>query len=369
MGKRELLILLAFVIVGGLVYQVTAPAADPSTNGRSWTDVFRNVRGEMFGSRSRLAISRDVKASVGPDVEVLDLGDLAGQITVVGEDREDIEAQVRVSLLGENEGEINTAAAQLVVKGEERDKALVLTLSHPDEWRLSSGRVAADVTMKAPRRLLVKLAGRGTVNLQQTAGASLEIARGTVNLRDLTGPVTGTFRDGSLDVAGATKVEVETRRVSVTLARIEGAIDVEAVDGQVRGAQLPGPIELDVRRVMVDLDEIAGKVSITGGDGRADLRRLSGPLTVDVERMAFAGVMRKAVEVDVEVADAPLEFTLPPGGVTLDAEATDGTIQAPDTLPKPEREGNTERLKAEVKGGGPAVRLRGVRTAVVVRTP
>ncbi len=369
MGKRELLILFLFLVVGGLVYQFTAPAADPGNGGRSWSDALRNIRGEMFGDRARLAVDRTVTASVGPAVEVLDLGALAGRVIVSGEDRDDLQATVRVSLLGEREEEIQAAAGQLAVEMEEREGVLALRLSHPDAWRLGSDRRVADVTVQVPRRLKVKLSARGTVEVARTAGAALELVRGTATLRDIAGPVTGGFRDGSLEVDGAASVELETRRVSVRLARVAGAIEVEGADGQVRGAQLPGPVVLDLRRMLVELDEVAGKVEVKGGDGRVELRRLSGPLSAEVERMVFSAAMAAAVEVDVEVGDAPLEFTLPPAGVSLDVEATEGAIDAPEGVGTVEREGSTQRLKGEVKGGGPAVRLRATRTAVVIRTP
>ena len=39
MGKRELLLIVAFLVVGGLVYQVSAPTAPRTANRRSLVDV------------------------------------------------------------------------------------------------------------------------------------------------------------------------------------------------------------------------------------------------------------------------------------------------------------------------------------------
>ncbi len=369
MGKRELILVVAFLVLGGLVYQLTAPRGAEPTSGRSWADALRSLRGEVFGSRARLTVERNIRASVDTGVTTLDLGELSGQIAVVGEDRDDIEATVRVSLLGENEAEISTAAARLVVTSQVTGDTLRLALSHPDAWRLGRGRISGEVTMRAPARLRVKLAGRGTVNVTRMAGAAIELTRGSATLTTLSGPVSGELRDASLDVNGAAGVDVETRRVSVRLSDVAGPVTIEAVDGGVRAAHLPGPVTLDVRRVMVDLDGIIGPVKITAVDGQTELRGLSGPLTVDAERMSLLAAMAGAAEVTAEVSEAPFEFTLPPAGVALDVEAIDGAIDAPTALGAVEKDGTTQRLKATVKGGGVPVRLRGTRTTVVVRTP
>lgn len=368
MGKRELFLLLGFLVIGGLVYQVTAPAGE-SGGGRSWSDVLRNVRGEMFGSNARVGVDREVTAAVGPEVEVLDLGDLSGQVTIVGMEREDVSATLRVSLLGENEGEVTAAAAQLSVTAREDGDALKLSLTHPDAWRMGRGRIAADVKMEAPRRLRVRFTGRGTVNVRDMAGVDLEVARGTVTLANVAGPVTGQYRDGSLDIDGAASVDIETRRLTLKLSRIAGAIEVDGVDGQVKGAQLPGPVTLDLRRMLVDLDEVANLVEITAADGRADLRRLAGGVRANLERMPFSASLSRAADVDVEGADAPIELTLPAQGVALDVEAIDGSIEVPESIGRPVKDGTTQKLETDVKGGGPKVHLRGSRTMVVVKAP
>lgn len=369
MGKRELLLLLAFLFLGLVVYQVTAPAGTPNGSGRSWSDVFRNIRGEVFGSRARVSVERAATAAVGPGVKVLDLGEFSGQLSVEGEDREDIAATVRLSLLGENDQEVNAAAGQLVVAFKEDGERLSLAVSHPDEWRLRRGRVAADVQVKVPRRLLVRADGRGNVEVRQTAGASLRAVNGTFTVAGLSGPLTGEFRDGSLAVDGAAKVDVETRRVSVTLARVEGDVRVEATDGQVRASDVPGTVHLELRRVMVDLDEVGGRLEISGSDGRADLRRVAGPVEIDVRRMGITATLVRAADAEFDVSEGPLEIALPPGGVTLDAETSDGSIEVAGDLPEAEREGATTRLKAEIDGGGPVVRVRGSRTVMKVRRP
>ena len=110
MGKRELLLIVAFLVLGGIVYQVSAPDRPADGEGRSFMDFFRRVRGEMVGSRARFPVDLPVKAAVGDDVATLDLGELAGRVEIVGEAREDIEGAAVATLLGENETDVKGAA-------------------------------------------------------------------------------------------------------------------------------------------------------------------------------------------------------------------------------------------------------------------
>ena len=51
MGKRELLLAAAFILVGAVVYQVTAPPADPSRPGFSIGRLINEMRREVRGQR------------------------------------------------------------------------------------------------------------------------------------------------------------------------------------------------------------------------------------------------------------------------------------------------------------------------------
>ena len=136
MGKRELLLIVTFLVLGGIVYQVSAPDHPADREGRSVMDFFRRVRGEMVGSRARFPVDLPVKASVGDDVATLDLGELAGRVEILGEDREDIEGAAVATLLGENETDVKSAAQALKLDIETDGDTLRVRVSHPDAWRL-----------------------------------------------------------------------------------------------------------------------------------------------------------------------------------------------------------------------------------------
>ncbi len=53
MGKRELLLVAAFVIVGALVYQFTAPPPAPGERSFSLSQLIGNVRRQVRGNRAQ----------------------------------------------------------------------------------------------------------------------------------------------------------------------------------------------------------------------------------------------------------------------------------------------------------------------------
>ncbi len=86
MGKRELLLIVAFVIVGAVVYQVTAPPPAPGERSFSLGRVIESIRREVRGNR---ASAEKTTTSTHPlDAGVTELRVVArGEITVTGEER------------------------------------------------------------------------------------------------------------------------------------------------------------------------------------------------------------------------------------------------------------------------------------------
>jgi hypothetical protein len=370
MGKRELLLIVAFLVVGGVVYQVSAPDA-PAHTGRSWSDFIREVRGEVFGSRARFPVDLAVNVAVAPSIKTLDLGQLGGRVEIVGEARENIEGTAHATLLGENEADVKGAASALQVTAEADGDRLEFRLTHPDAWRLARrGRPAVDLRLKVPARLALALGATGVVEAQDVAGVTLDTARGNVTLRRIAGPVDGEQRDGTLEVSGARSVDIETRRVTVRLQGIDGDVEVEAVDGGLEGKGLTGKTTLNTQRVGVQLDGQSGALEIEGQDGRCELRDLSAELTFDGRRLPLLVEMRRPVPVTAESTDGAIELRIPSGGgITLNVRAEDGSVVVPDGMPVPKRDGTRTTLETKVAGGGPLVSLTGSRASITIKMP
>ena len=73
MGKRELVIVAAIVLIGFAVYQVTAPPADPSDNGfsvgRVVNEIRREIRGQRASAETTFAAQEDVRAAAARTIE------------------------------------------------------------------------------------------------------------------------------------------------------------------------------------------------------------------------------------------------------------------------------------------------------------
>jgi hypothetical protein len=97
MGKRELVIALAFIALGVVAYQMTAPPAQPNERGFSLTRFWENAR---RGMRSNAA--QATATSTGTVLPSAELGELriegvgAGRVRVVGEARRDIAYELTV---------------------------------------------------------------------------------------------------------------------------------------------------------------------------------------------------------------------------------------------------------------------------------
>src|SRR5688500_10476532 len=100
MGKRELLIAAAFVFLGFAVYRFTAPPGDPSDNGFSVSRILDDIRREIRGQRETAETTTTTTRPIPPSVTEIRLVFLSGTVSIVGEDREDLEAEFHVRSTG-----------------------------------------------------------------------------------------------------------------------------------------------------------------------------------------------------------------------------------------------------------------------------
>src|SRR6516225_5321646 len=98
MGKRELVLVVAFAVLGIVVYQFTAPAPPPGSEGFSIGGLIRNVRRGVQGPRETASADSSQSAAVPATVNELRLNiSRASDITITGEDRTDIAASLHVT--------------------------------------------------------------------------------------------------------------------------------------------------------------------------------------------------------------------------------------------------------------------------------
>jgi ferric-dicitrate binding protein FerR (iron transport regulator) len=171
-------------------------------------------------------------------------------------------------------------------------------------------------------------------------------------------------------------LDVRTSGGSIEVEEIEGRVDLRTSGGDVRVSEIEGPVELRTSGGSIEAEEIGGdlEAETSGGsievreiDGRVDVRTSGGSLKVhDVDGAVRARTSGGTISVrfsgapegDVETSGGWIEVEYPEGdGFDLNAESSGGPVELDE---RSELEGKIEphKVRAEVNGGGPKLRLR-----------
>ncbi len=369
MGKRELLLIAAFVVVGSIVYQFTAPP--PAAGERSFApgQVLDHVRRAMRGNRASAELSTRSTYPVDAAVSELRFADLKStNVTITGEDRSDIDAELRVHSNAYDNEEAQRTAKESVLKVDREGGRMVFTVSYPRE-----GVQRGWITMKVPKRLVVELQGGGnTLAINHIAGIELGGARGKADIGDIAGLVTGAHRGGDLHVVNAGAVKLTASGTDVEVERIHGAVSLTMRGGDLKCAELGGPVDLDAQGTditvdrlektsgMVRINAVGGSLAVKGlrTEGRFDVR--GADVDVTIERAAPLAIYSEGGD--------PIEITPPSGGYQLDAVANDGTITLPDETLEVTSTGSEHRATGPINGGGPTITIRSRRGDIAVRS-
>src|SRR5687767_14307606 len=117
MGKRELVLISLFLVVGIIVYQFTAPPPPPGSAGLSFGGLVQKLRREVRGSRE--AATAQTRQSVAVDAAVrLVRVNLPrnNTLTITGSDRADIAVEMQVTARGFDQAEAKAAADRAQIK-------------------------------------------------------------------------------------------------------------------------------------------------------------------------------------------------------------------------------------------------------------
>lgn len=114
------------------------------------------------------------------------------------------------------------------------------------------------------------------VDLTITAPADLDItvgsASGPVQVKDMTGRVNVTTASGDISVTGASRAEVKTASGSIQLRDIRGPVDAYSVSGSIAVQNVSGEMQLKT---------ISGSIRGDSLDGALSARTISGDITLD----------------------------------------------------------------------------------------
>ena len=95
MGKRELLLIVVFAILGVVLYEATGPSRAP---GASFGGIIQNIKRHIQGNRAAAEAHSTATTPVGAGVRELRINIGQSEVTISGEDRNDIVANVKAKL-------------------------------------------------------------------------------------------------------------------------------------------------------------------------------------------------------------------------------------------------------------------------------
>src|SRR3954464_10230790 len=87
MGKRELLLVVGFLIVGAVVYHVSAPPPAPGEQSVSIGQLFENFRRHVRGNRASAELTTTSRYTIDMGVSELRVNSRTGALTIIGENR------------------------------------------------------------------------------------------------------------------------------------------------------------------------------------------------------------------------------------------------------------------------------------------
>ena len=359
MGKRELLLVAAFVIVGAIVYQFTAPPPAPGERSFAFGQIVDHIRRAVRGNQASAEVTTRSTHAVDAGVSELRFEDLrSASLTILGEDRTDIEAALLVHSNGFDEDEAQRLAKQTALRADRAAARLTFSVKYPDP-----GVQRAEITLKVPARLAVKLMGGGReLNITHVSALELAGSRGTVAVRDVSGLVSGGHRGGEVHVSNAGSVKLSTNGTDMRLEQIRGEVSLTMRGGELKCKDLAGPIDLDTQGVDITIEKLEKatglvrinavgeslKVSGLRTEGRFDLRSVD--VEVALDRAAPLAIYSQGGE--------SIEVIAPPDGYQLDAVTKNGEVAVPEGSVEVTSSGDEQRATGSVHGGGPTITIR-----------
>ncbi len=345
MGKRELLIALAFVIVGAVVYQFSAPPAKTSTSGFSFSKLIDSAKREVRGNQSYAAPVRHVTFPAGADIMDLRLSGVAGPVTITGEDRADVDVALTVFSTGETEAAAVATANKTKLLEDRVGGALSLRVEFPKEETQTSAMV-----LKVPRRLAVRVDGnRETTVTGVRALELLSPARGTTRIEQIAERVSGTQNGGAITLTGIGSLKMTLTRTRARLSAIAGETTLDVQDGDTEIAGSRGALTIDARRGDITIRAQNGPVKLSGSDGRVRLIDGMGDVSADMRRAEIDAELAPSAAATLSTSDEELRVSWrDDASVRVDAVATNGTINAADWALTPAQSSSESRVDGAI---------------------
>jgi hypothetical protein len=367
MGKRELLLIAGFLMVGTMVYLATAPEPAPGERGFSFSRIMDEIRREVRGNHASAEVVTSTTIPLKPSVTELRFEPASATLNVIGEDRTDLSCEMLVWSNGADENEARKYATETKLKLTDTGATLSLSIDYPEP-----GQQRATLTVRAPRNLPVRIQpSRGKLDIADLDNVELAEARGQVTLRRIAARLVVTHRGGPLTIESVAGLKLNSRGSNVTLKDTRGQSTLQMQAGELRASALAGATEIESSNTRINIDDAGAArkpLRLTTVGGSATLAGVASELRVDArDTRLVVGVDKPAPIAIYTEGDDPLTVTLPRSGFELEALAIDGRLTVPEGLPPVKTNNNEQRASGRVGGGGPTITLRASRPELTIK--
>jgi hypothetical protein len=365
MGKRELLIALAFVVVGVVAFRFAAPPAETRDTGFSLAKLITNARRGMKGDETYSAPARTVTYAITPDITDLRVEGINGSIKITGETRNDITVQLKITSTGETEAAAVAIADKVHFIEDRVGSTLALRMWFPPEKTQT-----ATVVFLVPARLALRLdAPRDAVVSTVKSLEFLNPARGATELTAV-GEVRGDQSNGVLTMSAIGSAKMTLTRVRARISDM-GAASLDVRDGQTEISASHGLLEIEERRGDVLIRDHQGRIKVSGSDGQVRIEGATDEVNLDLRRAEVNAELAVGAAGSIVTSNEALHVSIAePGNVRMDAVAVSGTIDGTSWNLTPATTGDDSRVDAALgtKGGAlPRVSLRNSDGEIVIR--
>ena len=371
MGKRELLLIFCFFIVGAVVYQATGRPAEPGERGLSISRLVEHLRREIRGNRATAEATTTASHALTPDMKELRIVGIISDVEVTGEDRQDVESTVHVESNGYDEAEAREHVKQSKLVADRAASALILRMDFP-----RGGRQRGVLKVKAPSRLQIRVEGSASLKVSNVSGLEVEGTRGDGTFRQIPGKVDISHRGGEIEIEDVGAVEFVGRSGTLKLAEVKGDTSIRMEQGgEVSASRLHGAVDVEGRNCDIGLDDLStakGPVRVNINGGSLKVKGLKSDTRIDSRNAEIEVAMAAPASVAIYSNGERVSLTPPPGGYTLDARVTDGRVTPDDfietmgfTTSKPSE--GQQTVSGPIKGGGPTISVRATNADFTVR--
>ena len=376
MGKRELVLIALFAVIGVVVYQFTAAPPPPGSEEVSVGGIFQRMKRQMQGPQASSTAEQQDAIDLAPQTKLLRLSfAYANDLTITGSDGDEIMVKSKVVGRGYDEAEAKAAAASAIPRIEHTTDAISLTAAPAVGGRRNGPRAfvsQATYTISVPRRLMIRLEPHsGQLTIRDVAGAEIMGSRGPTTLTNIGGPIVLTQSGSRLEIDGAASLKLTSRNANGTIKRVGGTVTMDVTGSEMRVEDLAGPLDIESRNAELTIDaakltKAPFRFNATGGQLR--IEKLKTESRIDGRNTDMEIALAGAAPITIYSTGETIIVTPPPGGYALDAVATEGNLSIEDGDLKIPTEGE-QRVSGNVRGGGPALTLRANRGDIRVRRP